>query len=173
MQIEPSAGDDKLDWSFDSLEKSDSKHESTVIDADDEDPLGAEPEQVIYPSPEESAVGWALYIDEYSPAYEGSAPSSEDELSWDWDWDLSSDDSDSKQESAVAVDNKVERPSDEHSRTTSENGSENGQASEVRAEAETREAAERPVDNGQVSHGQRHPRTKTRTRTQRKRSRLK
>ena len=178
VQIEPSPGDDELDSSLGWLDDPYSKQESTAIGADDEVQLGAEPEPLAYPSREEIAGdGWTLYIDVYPPAYVASGPSFEDgKLDWDWDWNWSSDDSDSTEGSVLlGIDDKVAGPNDKHSVTASESGSENRQASEVRAEAETREATERPVDNGQVStaQGRQRTKTRTRTRTRRKRSRLK
>ena len=73
--------EDEFDWSWDWSEDdaAQDSHPSTS-DADDQGGLSAEPEQVAHISPADLTVdGWALYIDVYPPAENGSqnGPASE------------------------------------------------------------------------------------------------
>ena len=116
VQIEPSPGDDELDWSWDWLDEPVSIEESAAVVAEDQPELFVEPDEVPYPSLEDVGVnGWILYIDVYRAT---STPlMQDDELNWnfDWDWDLGSEKSGRKQ-----------------------NGSGNGHGAEVSAEADAR-----------------------------------
>ena len=116
VQIEPSPGDDELDWSWDWLDEPVFIEESAAVVAEDELKLFVEPDEVPYPSLEDVGVnGWILYIDVYRAT---STPlMQDDELNWnfDWDWDLGSEKSGRKQ-----------------------NGSGNGHGAEVSAEADAR-----------------------------------
>ena len=116
LQIEPSPGDDELDWSWDWLDEPVFIEESAAVVAEDELELFVEPDEVPYPSLEDVGVnGWILYIDVYRAT---STPlMQDDELNWnfDWDWDLGSEKSGRKQ-----------------------NGSGNGHGAEVSAEADAR-----------------------------------
>ena len=116
VQIEPSPGDDELDWSWDWLDEPVFIEESAAVVAEDELELFVEPDEVPYPSLEDVGVnGWILYIDVYRAT---STPlMQDDELNWNfnWDWDLGSEKSGRKQ-----------------------NGSGNGHGAEVSAEADAR-----------------------------------
>jgi hypothetical protein len=116
VQIEPSPGDDELDWSWDWLDEPVSIEESAAVVAEDQPELFVEPDEVPYPSLEDVGVnGWILYIDVYRAT---STPlMQDDELNWnfDWDWDLGSEKSGRKH-----------------------NGSGNGHGAEVSAEADAR-----------------------------------
>ena len=116
VQIEPSPGEEELDWSWDWLDEPVFIEESAAVVAEDELKLFVEPDEVPYPSLEDVGVnGWILYIDVYRAT---STPlMQDDELNWnfDWDWDLGSEKSGRKQ-----------------------NGSGNGHGAEVSAEADAR-----------------------------------
>jgi hypothetical protein len=94
VQMEPSAGDDELDWSWDWLDEPVSSEGSAVVVAENQLDLFVEPDEVPYPSLEDMGRnGWILYIDVYRGP---SMPVVEDdELNWnfDWNWDLGSENS--------------------------------------------------------------------------------